>query len=202
MTEPLKNEPLAPCPFCGGKAEYDNDVGPRDDYYVEFIKCVDCGASTPRTRNRDLRAIWNTRTVTKLTEKSDIKDKELSKSYLTSGGHIENTDAYKMGWNACLIEIENTRTAGLVPLNETEVLKLIEETKWVAAKEQFDIQSFINRDLLLAKAIVAKFATPKLSEEEMALIIETTKITIGTRQGYLSGGQGLIIAKAIHERMK
>jgi len=36
-------EELLPCPFCGGKARYDNsDHGP-----YEWIECTECGARGP-----------------------------------------------------------------------------------------------------------------------------------------------------------
>ena len=48
---------LLPCPFCGSKnVEYDNDTGPDDEGFWEWIGCVDCGARCP-----DGEA-WNRRT--------------------------------------------------------------------------------------------------------------------------------------------
>ncbi len=51
---------LRKCPFCGGEAIWTNDVGPRDDYYVEFIECQNCGASTVHKRGI-VRESWNHR---------------------------------------------------------------------------------------------------------------------------------------------
>ena len=50
MTEELK-----PCPFCGGKAEYDNDTGPLDEGFWEWYQCQNCGAK------QDSITEWNTR---------------------------------------------------------------------------------------------------------------------------------------------
>lgn len=46
---------MKPCPFCGGEADYDNDTGLNDDYFVEWYYCTKCGA---RTKSEE---IWNTR---------------------------------------------------------------------------------------------------------------------------------------------
>jgi hypothetical protein len=35
---------LKPCPFCGGKFDYNNDVGPEDAYLEEWWECTRCGA--------------------------------------------------------------------------------------------------------------------------------------------------------------
>ena len=52
---------LKPCPFCGGKAEYDNS-----DNGSEWIKCTECGAQGPvRSLNfTDSKVVddWNRRT--------------------------------------------------------------------------------------------------------------------------------------------
>jgi Lar family restriction alleviation protein len=55
---------LKPCPFCGGKASYDNDVGNNDEYFVEWVECQECGIQTPRRRwsNESLTSFWNRRT--------------------------------------------------------------------------------------------------------------------------------------------
>lgn len=60
MSENVKNdvEELKSCPFCNGKAEYDNDTGPRDDYFIEFIVCNGCGA---KVYGRNCYEKWNTR---------------------------------------------------------------------------------------------------------------------------------------------
>jgi Lar family restriction alleviation protein len=56
------SEELKPCPFCGGKAEYDNsDCGP-----YEWIVCTHCGAKGPvMNYNNDAlgtsRDAWNKR---------------------------------------------------------------------------------------------------------------------------------------------
>jgi hypothetical protein len=37
-----------PCPFCGSKnIDYNNDTGPGDGGFWEWIECVDCGARCP-----------------------------------------------------------------------------------------------------------------------------------------------------------
>jgi len=46
---------LLPCPFCGGEAKYDNDVGPMDEGFWEWIGCTKCSAKT------DTIEEWNTR---------------------------------------------------------------------------------------------------------------------------------------------
>jgi len=46
---------LKPCPFCGSKADWNNEVGPDDDYYIEFFQCTSCSAKT------DTIEEWNTR---------------------------------------------------------------------------------------------------------------------------------------------
>ena len=60
--EAKREEVLLPCPFCGGKAEYDNDVGPNDEGFWEWIGCTKCGA-----RANNLTA-WNRRADDKLRE--------------------------------------------------------------------------------------------------------------------------------------
>lgn len=46
---------LLPCQFCGGDAEYWNDVGPGDESFWEWYQCKSCGA------RRSTVAAWNTR---------------------------------------------------------------------------------------------------------------------------------------------
>lgn len=46
-----------PCPFCGSdKIEYNNDVGPNDESFWEWIECTECGAKCPDAET------WNRRT--------------------------------------------------------------------------------------------------------------------------------------------
>ena len=53
----MVNDELKPCPFCGGRhIECNNDTGPNDDYFVEWIECMDCGAKA------NDEAAWNRRT--------------------------------------------------------------------------------------------------------------------------------------------
>jgi len=49
---------LKPCPFCGGKAEYDNN-----DRGAEWIYCTECGATSSMKRIGTNEAIeaWNKR---------------------------------------------------------------------------------------------------------------------------------------------
>lgn len=44
------------CPHCGSKAEYDNDVGPGDDGFWEFVRCTGCGQTGSLN-------IWNQRSA-------------------------------------------------------------------------------------------------------------------------------------------
>lgn len=48
---------LLPCPFCGGKAEYENDTGSDDEGFWEWYQCERCGAKAG-----DIAA-WNRRDV-------------------------------------------------------------------------------------------------------------------------------------------
>ena len=46
-----------PCPFCGSKnIEYNNDTGPGDEGFWEWIECVDCGAKCPDKETWNRRA--------------------------------------------------------------------------------------------------------------------------------------------------
>lgn len=45
---------LKPCPFCGGRAEWQTDTGPMDEGYWEYIECQNCGAKHEVDK-------WNTR---------------------------------------------------------------------------------------------------------------------------------------------
>ena len=47
---------LESCPFCGGAAIQENDTGPRDESYWQWIECVECGAKA------DDEFSWNRRT--------------------------------------------------------------------------------------------------------------------------------------------
>ncbi len=46
---------LKPCPFCGGKAQLENDTGWNDEGYWEWIECCSCGACA------DNKEKWNKR---------------------------------------------------------------------------------------------------------------------------------------------
>jgi hypothetical protein len=50
MTDALK-----PCPFCGGKAQYENDVGHNDEGFWEWYECTICAAKA------DSAETWNRR---------------------------------------------------------------------------------------------------------------------------------------------
>lgn len=54
---------LLPCPFCGGKAVFENFVGRQ--FRAECHPDNDCGLENPKTRWYDSRAeaaaVWNTR---------------------------------------------------------------------------------------------------------------------------------------------
>lgn len=55
--------PIKDCPFCNSEAYLDNDTGPEDDYYVEFIKCsnMKCGVVMEGSMGDPLISRWNTR---------------------------------------------------------------------------------------------------------------------------------------------
>lgn len=58
---PEKNEvKLLPCPFCGGEAVVDNDNGPYDEHYAEWVECRKCLIRTCPRKKADIKA-WNTR---------------------------------------------------------------------------------------------------------------------------------------------
>jgi Lar family restriction alleviation protein len=55
-------EELKPCPYCGGKAEYDN----CDNGTGQWIECDDCGAMLKvpySTSYERLFSMWNRRVV-------------------------------------------------------------------------------------------------------------------------------------------
>ena len=60
----MKDETLLPCPFCGGKAEFD-----YDDDGINWISCSTCGVSTDTAYHTDvdaretLRDVWNRRAL-------------------------------------------------------------------------------------------------------------------------------------------
>ncbi|PTA95606.1 hypothetical protein C9415_10155 [Kluyvera sp. Nf5] len=60
----MKDETLLPCPFCGGKAEFDHD-----DYNLIWISCSACGVSTDTAYHsgadarETLREAWNRRAL-------------------------------------------------------------------------------------------------------------------------------------------
>lgn len=60
----MKDETLLPCPFCGGKAEFD-----YDDDGLNWISCSKCGISTDTAYHTDvdaretLRDVWNRRAL-------------------------------------------------------------------------------------------------------------------------------------------
>lgn len=60
----MKDETLLPCPFCGGKAEFD-----YDDDGLNWISCSKCGISTDTAYHTDvdaretLRDVWNRRAI-------------------------------------------------------------------------------------------------------------------------------------------
>jgi hypothetical protein len=48
------------CPHCGSdKIEYNNDTGPDDGGFWEWVECKECGARCPDAET------WNRRTATK-----------------------------------------------------------------------------------------------------------------------------------------
>ena len=50
---------LLPCPFCGGKAEMEQNW-----FHEDFVFCIACGAMTLARKTREEAAkIWNTRIV-------------------------------------------------------------------------------------------------------------------------------------------
>jgi Lar family restriction alleviation protein len=51
------SEDLKPCPFCGGKAWYNNH---GNGTFAEWYECEDCGASTRRARRVTVDD-WNRR---------------------------------------------------------------------------------------------------------------------------------------------
>lgn len=60
----MKDEMLLPCPFCGGKAEFDHD-----DYNLIWISCSACGISTDTAYHsgadarETLRDVWSRRAI-------------------------------------------------------------------------------------------------------------------------------------------
>lgn len=46
---------LLPCPFCGGAATYNNDVGCEDEWFLEWYECRGCSVKV-KTKEE-----WNTR---------------------------------------------------------------------------------------------------------------------------------------------
>ena len=62
------NEELLPCPFCGGKAEYQDNYEIYDVQWEDFwaVVCTDCGMNTKSMGKSvrfkaDARALWNRR---------------------------------------------------------------------------------------------------------------------------------------------
>jgi Lar family restriction alleviation protein len=66
MTEDPRLKELKPCPFCGGKANYDFEKSDRDPGYgkplIDWeVYCMDCFACVSATSERRAKELWNRR---------------------------------------------------------------------------------------------------------------------------------------------
>lgn len=61
---------LKPCPFCGGRAKYENDmqIGGIKFEGWGIVHCIECGRSDGRVYNSEIytTAAWNTRAAPKI----------------------------------------------------------------------------------------------------------------------------------------
>ena len=56
------NEALKPCPFCGGKPRYGQQLDLNRGIFLKWVYCTECLSCTGRSENRaEVTRAWNRR---------------------------------------------------------------------------------------------------------------------------------------------
>lgn len=173
----MKDETLLPCPFCGGKAEFD-----YDDDGLNWISCSTCGVSTDTAYHTDvdaretLRDVWNTRAA--LQSGNSAQPVTVPDELIHHDKDPEVTKAYKIGFNACLAVVKSatvTVPAGyvLVPVDPTITMT---EALWDEIHESRDMNNAYRAMLAAAPKAPDSQLTPAPEDRLQKAIVDACMV--------------------------
>lgn len=127
MTERAELESLAPCPFCGGRAEHRPELGLRSPGY--WVRCTVCNAqSDDRNTPEGAANKWNARTASPAADREEvarIANGITAKAFEVLQGNATVDDVQKSVFDA-ILSLRATTPGGDVPRDSVRLLEWLD----------------------------------------------------------------------------